>query len=566
VNAAGVALIDRYAAKAKNLSADGITSCYIAPEHILETLSHLKHEAEPRYEMLFDLSAIDESGRQGGFTVFYHLFSLSANRYLRLLVSLPAERPRLPSACGIWPAANWYEREIYDMFGIEVTDHPNLTRILMPEYWQGYPLRKDHPNRATSMPPYALPEERYRRIMESYRAEDYTEMGENEGEMVLNIGPTHPGTHGLLRLIVHLDGEEIRDVRPDIGYHHRGAEKIAERQTYHAYIPYTDRVDYLTGVSHELPYVLAVERLAGVHVPARARAIRVMLCEMFRISSHLVWIASFGHDTGAMAPPFYAFRDREYLFDAVELITGGRMHPEFFRIGGVALDLPAGWHEALQSFLQRMPAAVDEYEALLTRNPIFRARTRDIGKLTTAQAIDWGMSGPNLRATGLAWDLRKARPYSGYEHYDFEIPTASEGDALARTEVRFEEMRQSLRIIEQAVKNMPAGPVLSDEARFAFPRKEQTLEDIETLIHHFIAVGEGMRFPAGDSMAVTECPRGMTAYYVVSDGAEHPYRLRIRTPSFPHIQALPLMARGHLLADLIAILGSIDYVLSDLDR
>jgi len=562
----GSTLIDQYAASPEDLIADDIATYRIAPEHILKTLSYLKYEAEPRYEMLFDLSAIDESGRQGGFTAFYHLISLSANCYVRLLVPLPAEQPRLPSACGIWTAANWYEREIYDMFGIEVTGHPKLTRILMPTYWQGHPLRKDHPNRATEMPPYQLPEERYRCIMESYRAEDYTEAGENDGEMVLNIGPTHPGTHGILRLIVRLDGEEIRDVRPDIGFHHRGAEKIAERQTYHAYIPYTDRVDYLTGVSHELPYVLAVERLADIHVPARAQAIRVMLCELFRISSHLVWLASFGHDTGAMAPPFYAFRDREYLFDVVELITGGRMHPEFFRIGGVALDLPAGWYEALRSFLQRMPAAVDEYKALLTENPIFRARTRDIGKLTTAQAIDWGVSGPNLRATGLAWDLRKTQPYSGYENYDFEIPVASEGDALARTEVRFEEIRQSLRIIEQAMDAMPDGPILSDEAPFAFPRKEQTLEDIETLIHHFIAVGKGMRFPFGDSLAVTECPRGMTGYFVVSDGAEHPYRLRIRTPSFPHMQALPFMARGHLLADLIAILGSIDYILADLDR
>jgi NADH dehydrogenase I, D subunit len=530
------------------------------------TLAYLKHEARPRYEMLFDLSAIDECERQGGFTVFYHLFSLSANRFLRLLLSLPASRPRLPSACDIWPAANWYERELYDMFGIEAEGHPNLSRILMPPYWQGHPLRKEHPNRATDMPPYSLPEERYRRIMESYRAEDSTEAGEDANEMVLNIGPTHPGTHGLLRLVVRLDGEEIRDVRPDIGYHHRGAEKIAERLTYHAYIPYTDRVDYLTGVSHELPFVLAVERLAGIHVPERAQAIRVMLCELFRISSHLVWIASFGHDTGAMAPPFYAFREREYLFDVVELITGGRMHPEYFRIGGVALDLPRGWRETLATFLGRMPAAVDEYEALLTRNPIFRARTRGIGVLAKEQALDWGVSGPNLRATGLAWDVRKARPYSGYENYDFDIPVADTGDALARTEVRFEEIRQSLRIIQQAMDNMPGGPILSDEAPYAFPRKEKSLEDIETLIHHFIAVSEGIRFPAGDSMAVTECPRGMTAYFVVSNGGPSPYRLRIRTPSFAHVQALALMARGHLLADLIAILGSIDYILADLDR
>jgi len=553
-------------ADAESTLCDGIPVCTITSDQILDTLNHLRHEAEPCYEMLFDMSAIDESERGGGFTIFYHLFSTAAGQHLRLKVPLPTEKPCIPSATRIWPAANWYEREIYDMFGIKVSGHPNPTRILMPAYWEGYPLRKDHPNRATDMEPYSLPDEKYRRIMESYRAEDYTEAGEHDGDMVLNIGPTHPGTHGLLRLVVRLDGEEIRDVRPDIGFHHRGAEKIAERQTYHTYIPYTDRVDYLAGVSHELPYVLAVEQLACIQAPARAAAIRVLLCEIFRISSHLVWLASFGHDTGAMAPAFYAFRDREYLFDVVELMTGGRMHPSFFRIGGVSLDLPAGWQEALQSFLRRMPAAVDEYEALLTRNPIFRARTRGIGKLTTRQAIEWGVSGPNLRATGIALDLRRTQPYSGYENYDFDIPTASEGDALARTEVRFEEIRQSLRIIEQVAESMPEGPVLSEDARFSLPRKEYTLSDIETLIHHFIAVGEGMCFPAGESMFVTESPRGMTGYYVISDGTEHPYRLRIRTPSFAHLQVLPIMAKGHLLADLIAILGSLDYILSDLDR
>lgn len=545
---------------------DRIDTLSVSAERLIETLAFLKHEAEPHFEMLFDLSAIDEAGRDGGLTVFYQLLSLSGNADLRLKVSLPAEVPVLPSACTVWPAANWYERELYDMFGIHVDGHPNLRRILMPEYWEGHPLRKNHPNRATEMPPYQLPEARYRSIMENYRAEDYREPAEGGEEMILNIGPTHPGTHGLLRLVVRLAGEEIRDVRPDIGFHHRGAEKMAERQTYHSYIPYTDRIDYLSGVQNELPYVLAVEQLAGIAVPQRAQVIRVMLCELFRIANHLVWLGSYSHDIGSLAPPFYTFRDREYLFDVMELITGGRMHPAFFRIGGVALDLPEGWHETLQGFLKRMPAAIDEYHALLTNNPILRGRTRGIGVLSTTEAIDWGISGPNLRACGLEWDLRKKRPYSGYEHYDFEVPTATEGDALARTEVRLEEICQSLRIVEQAMQNMPSGPVLSAEARYAFPRKEATLQDIETLIHHFINVGRGMRFPPGESLFITEAPKGMNGYFVVSDGSENPYRLRIRTPSFPHVQILALLSRGHLLADLIAILGSLDYVLADLDR
>lgn len=559
-------LESRFNAVSNELPCDGINTLSVLPDRITETLQFLKHEATPHFEMLFDLSAIDETKRSGGLTVFYQLLSLSGNADLRIKVNLPAEDPVLPSICTIWSAANWYERELYDMFGIHVNDHPNLQRILMPEYWEGHPLRKEHPNRATEMPPYQLPEARYREIMESYRAEDYHEPANSTEEMTLNIGPTHPGTHGLLRLIVRLEGEEIRDVRPDIGFHHRGAEKMAERQTYHSYIPYTDRIDYLSGVQNELPYLLAVEQLAGITVPERAQVIRVMLCELFRISSHLVWLASYSHDLGALAPPFYAFRDREYLFDVIELITGGRMHPAFFRIGGVAMDLPNGWYEALQEFLKRMPAAIDEYQALFTSNPIMRLRTRGIGILTTAQAIDWGFSGPNLRACGLAWDLRKRRPYSGYEQYDFEVPTATEGDSLARSEVRLEEIRQSLHIVEQAMQNMPDGPVLSDHARYAFARKEATLQDIETLIHHFITVGRGMAFPAGESLYMTEAPKGMNGYFVVSNGTECPYRLRIRTPSFPHMQALASLATGHLLADLIAILGSIDYVLADIDR
>ena len=556
----------RFNAVSNPLPRDGIKTLSVPLESITNTLEFLKYESVPHYEMLFDLSAIDETDRSDELTVFYQLLSLSGNTDLRLKVSLPAKDPVLPSICGIWRSANWYERELYDMFGICVDNHPNLQRILMPEYWEGHPLRKEHPNRATEMPPYQLPEARYRAILASYRAEDYREPTNTHEEMILNIGPTHPGTHGLLRLVVRLEGEEIRDVRPDIGFHHRGAEKMAERQTFHSYIPYTDRIDYLSGVQNELPYLLAVEQLAGITAPERAQVIRVMLCELFRISSHLVWLASYSHDLGALAPPFYTFRDREYLFDVVEMITGGRMHPAFFRIGGVAEDLPEGWREALQGFLKRMPAAINEYQTLLTDNPIMRRRTRGIGTLSTAEAIDWGISGPNLRACGMAWDLRKCRPYSGYEQYDFDVPIATEGDCLARAEVRLEEIRQSIRIVEQAMQNIPCGPTLSDQARYAFAHKQATLQDIETLIHHFITVGQGMTFPSGESLFITEAPKGMNGYFVVSNGTAHPYRLRIRTPSFPHMQALAQLANGHLLADLIAILGSIDYVLADIDR
>jgi NADH dehydrogenase I D subunit len=538
----------------------------VAPGHLVEVLTHLKHISEPRYEMLYDLSAVDESGRGGGYTVFYELSSLSGNRDLRLKVHVDDEDTPLPSITSLWPSANWYEREIYDLFGLNFTGHPDLRRILLPVYWEGHPLRKSYPGRATEHGAYSLPPERHRQLMETYRVADTREPGEHEDEIILNIGPNHPGTHGILRLVARLHGETIVGLDPDIGFHHRGAEKIAERHTYHNYIPYCDRIDYLAGVANELPYVMAVERLADIEVPERAVVIRVMLSEMFRIAAHLVWLGSFSHDLGLMAPAFYCFREREMIFDVVQMVTGGRMHPAFFRIGGVSLDLPEGWREAVDRMTASVEKALPDFEAITVNNPVFQARTRGTAQYDTRRAIDWGFSGPNLRCTGLAWDLRKVRPYCGYEDYDFEVPTATEGDALARTRLRLEEIRQTLRIVRQAVARMPEGPVLSDQAHYAFARKERTLEDIETLIHHFVGTGRGMAFPAGESSFRTEAPKGMMSYYLVSDGSPNPYRVRIRTPSFPHVQAFPWLAEGHLLADLIATIGSMDYVLADLDR
>jgi NADH/F420H2 dehydrogenase subunit C len=411
----------------------------VAPERLLEVLTHLKREAEPRYEMLYDLSAIDESGRAGGYTVFYHLTSLAGNRDLRLKVRVNDADTPLPSITALWPCADWYEREVYDLFGLRFSGHPDLRRILLPVYWEGHPLRKSYPGRATEHGPYSLPPERYREIMETYRVADTREPGEREDEIILNMGPNHLGTHGILRLVARLHGETVVGLQPDIGFHHRGAEKIAERHTYHNYIPYCDRIDYLAGVANELPYVMAVEGLAGIEVPERAVVIRVLLSEMFRIASHLVWLGSFSHDLGLMAPAFYCFREREVLFDVVQMVTGGRMHPSFFRIGGVSMDLPEGWREAVDHMAASIEKSLPEYTAITVNNPIFQARTRGTARYDTTQAIEWGFSGPNLRCTGYAWDLRKVRPYCGYEDYEFEVPTATEGDALARTRLRIED-------------------------------------------------------------------------------------------------------------------------------
>ena len=440
---------------------DAVPTLWIDPLSVHGVLRYLKNDAAMPYRMLYDLTAIDERCRRKrpagqpdtAFTLVYHLLSFDRNAWVRIKTALGSEKVSASTVTDLWPAANWYEREAFDMFGIVFDGHPCLRRILMPPGWQGHPLRKDHPARSTDMPPYALSPQQEDEELDALRfrpeAWGMKRRSASTDFMFLNVGPHHPGTHGLFRIVLQLDGETIVDAVPDIGFHHRGAEKMAERQTWHTYIPYTDRIDYLGGVMNNLAYVLAVEKLAGITVPPKGRGDPRHARRAVPHRKPPVWYGTFAQDLGALSPVFYMFSDRERILDIIQAICGARMHPNWFRIGGVAQDLPHGWDRMVREFVRAMPRRLDEYDDMVMQNPILERRTKGIGRLTAGEAVEWGVTGPSLRATGVAWDFRKKQPYSGYERFEFEIPVGSKGDCYDRAAVRVEEMRQSLRIVQQ---------------------------------------------------------------------------------------------------------------------
>lgn len=393
---------------------------------------------------------------------------------------------------------------------------------------------------------------------------DLVQIGANT--MELNMGPQHPSTHGVLRLVLDIDGEIIREVRPDIGYLHTGFEKSFESHTYQQCIPLTDRIDYLAPPMNNFAFALATEKLLGCEVPPRGQYIRVIMAELARIGSHLIWAGTAGIDIGAVTPFLYMWREREKILDINELVSGVRMMTSFIRVGGLMADVPDEFHGMVNDVVRTFPRFIDEYELLLTKNPIWRQRLIGVGKISVEDAISYGATGPILRGSGVAYDLRKAQPYSSYDHFSFDIPIGSNGDVYDRYLVRMQEMRESVKIIKQAFENLPGGPVNTLDRKVSLPPRNEINTSMESLIHHFKLVTEGFRPPKGQVYSAIESPRGELGVYMVSDGGNRPYRCKWRAPSFSNLSALPHMGRGALIADAVAVVGSIDIVLGDVDR
>ncbi len=552
----------------------------LRPETLFAAARFLRDDPDLQYNLLVDLTSVDRRnlGIEPRFATIYELYSIPKNHTVRLKVPLSwdgaTEMPECPSVTPVWPTANWHEREVYDLMGIKFVGHPWLHRILMPDSWVGHPLRKDYP--LGGEPVYFTSDRdnpRFshlgKQIMEgpSYPSELPAGI-DTETHLVLNMGPQHPATHGVLRLAVELDGERIVSVTPDVGYLHSGFEKTGENKRYEKFIPYTDRMDYLAAMNNNLAYVLTVEKLLGVEIPPRAQYIRVILAELQRIASHLFWIATHAHDVSGTIHSLlmYTLRERERILDIFEMFCGARLTTTGMSVGGLRQDIPGAFSDAVKAFARDFRGHLKEYEAMLTRNPLWLSRLKGIGVLRAEDAIALGVTGPLLRAGGVPFDLRKARPYSSYDHFEFDIPTATEADSYARYQVRMREMEQSLRIVEQAINKLPGGPVRTGDRKVAPPPREEISDSMESLIHHFKLYTEGYKPPVGEVYGMAENPKGILGFYLVSDGTAVPYRLRIRGTSFVNLQATDLMSRGHLLSDLVTIIGSIDIVLGDVDR
>ncbi|HBQ20995.1 MAG: NADH dehydrogenase (quinone) subunit D [Deltaproteobacteria bacterium GWA2_38_16] len=536
----------------------GDLSLYVKKEGIPALLKYLKEEQ--KFEFLMDICGADTPTQKERFEVIYHLFSLASKKRIRIKTKV-AENEEITSITPLWKSANWYERETYDMFGVKFSGHPNLKRILCHQKFIGHPLRKDFdPENRQSLDEAPAIEE----LMDITQEDLYG--NQFEKRMLLNLGPSHPASHGTLRTMALLEGEKIIKADVEIGYLHRCFEKMAETHLYHQVIPYTERLNYTSGPMNNFGFCLAMEKLLGVIAPPRAQAIRVIIGEFSRIIDHLVVIGTGAVDLGALTNFWFAFAEREKVYTLFEKWGGGRMFPRGMMIGGVMYDFPEGWVDEAKKTIKSIRAAIQDIDRLLTNNRIFINRCKDVGRISKEDAIDYGLTGPLLRACGVELDFRKLTPYSGYENYDFEVPISTQGDVYDRYLVRMEEIRQSCRIIEQAIDKLPDGPIEIDDKSIVLPQKEDVYNNIEGLMNHFMLVIEGIKPPKGEIYNYIESANGEIGFYIVSNGTGLPHRIHCRAPSFAHYQAYPKMIEGLMIADAIATIGSLNIIAGELDR
>ena len=600
-----VALRARFGDAVRRVFADamGYPVVSVAPARNAEVLRYLKDDAGQDYDFLADLMGA-HAGVGLPIQVWYQLWSMSHGRQLRILCEVPLDDLELDTVTDLWRAADWLERETWDMYGVSFRGHPDLRRILMPEnYEEGFPLRKDFPLRGRFSRSEQVRRALSRSLEDVYAIEELEMVGvptsrstgesaldaadaswppirdldpteapeevvnELEGApMLINMGPQHPATHGVLRLVLQLDGERVMRCMPHIGYLHTGFEKTCEFREWNQVVPYTDRMDYLAPMLYNIGYAGAVEALLGVEITERCRVVRVILGELNRILGHLLWLGTTAIDIGAFSVFLYTFQERERIYNLHEAYTGGRITTSVTRVGGMLADLPLGWVDAARDFVKTFPDTIDEVERLLSRNAIWQGRLVDIGTLSAEEAVSYGVTGPTLRASGVPYDVRKARPYLGYEEYDFDVPVGSHGDVYDRYLVRVEEMKQSVRILEQALERLPDGSINIDDYQIVLPPKDEAMGSIDTMISHFKLVMEGIRVPAGETWYSIESSKGELGFGVVADGGTKPVRCRFRGPSFINIAALPHLVENELIADVIAINASLDVVLGEIDR
>jgi NADH-quinone oxidoreductase subunit C/D len=556
------------------------TAVSVAAARLLDIARYLHDAPEAAFDHLTDICSVDYPEDQLRFEVVYHLHSLPLQQRLRLKARITEDDPTIASVTGIWKGADFLEREVYDMMGIHFSGHPDLRRILLPEdYTEGYPLRKDFPTEGRGWrsqfdfiprldePPLDVTESEISEEQKNaFRAEPGVPGSRRKEELLLNMGPQHPSTHGVLRVVLVLDGERIVKATPDLGYLHRGVEKLSEGLTYMQIIPHTDRLDYVCAMSNNYAYVRAVEKLLEITVPVRAEYIRTIVAEMQRILGHLFWLGTQALDIGAMTVFFWTFREREVLLDMFEKLCGARLTLNYYRIGGVDSDFTPELVQRMNAFLDSFPEKVKEYDSLIASNRIWLGRTKNVAMLSAEDAINFGCTGPVLRGSGVAYDVRKAEPYGVYDKVDWEVPIGKHGDTYDRYWIRMEEMRQSARIIAQCLDQLPPGPIMAEAPQYIPPPKELVMRDMESLIHHFIIYTQGIKPPKAETYCATEAPKGELGFFIVSDGSARPYRLKIRSPSFVHMGAFDHMARGYLISDIITIFGTYDVVMGECDR